>query len=359
MSYELLILVVICQLALLLLLLLGMTMARIARMVLGRVYDRELEEIHGLVRRWLDGGVDDVQLLNRLTASSEDAVAATVRACSGLVDGERWEALVELVRRSEWHARMCRRVASVFWWRRLGVARMLALVGVADDVAMVERLMRDRSDTVRLAAARILKRVPDRDLLAATFEQAVRAPSVLRGYLFDILQSHDRLVSEVVLAGLRSVADPAACRAGLEFVEQVHDPIYMADSLALLTHPHAEIRAVAARTLTVFPHPRTSRELVKRLEDTDSGVRAAACSSLGGIGALEATDMLALRLADASWMVRLSAALALRRLGVRGIHRLESAMSSADLPSDRRLARYVLSLEDDALIDHSTMGAFA
>ena len=79
----------------------------------------------------------------------------------------------------------------------------------------------------------------------------------------------------------------------------------------------------------------------------------------GMIGALEACSRVAPRLADSHWSVRPCAALALRRLGVRGSHELETAMSDSGSPTDRRLARYVLSLETDALLDQGVAGALA
>jgi HEAT repeat protein len=99
--------------------------------------------------------------------------------------------------------------------------------------------------------------------------------------------------------------------------------------------------------------------LVARLDDPDSSVRAAVCDSLGAIGALEAGELLNARLADADWPVRLSAAIALRRLGMRGAKLLQSGMEDAHSPVDRQLVRYVLSLEDDAVLDQSGATSFS
>jgi HEAT repeat protein len=353
MSFELLVLITVSQLALLLLLLVGMLMARITRIVLGHVHEREVSEATLLIQAWLDGNADDADIEPRIAELSDDTFSTIVRAYSSLIEGGRWEGLVSMLRRTPWFAAMKRRATSPLWWRRLDSARALGLLAREEEVELVGQLIGDRHHAVRLAAVRILKRVPDEQLLRDIFEQATRSAPVLQGYLFDVLQSHDRSVAEAVLERLDCTDDVVPLSSAIRYVEQVADPLYMDAVLRLTHHPVPHVRAAAARAAAVFPHARSTEALLQRLDDGEPEVREAVCESLGVIGATDAAEPIKTRLSDANWQVRLAACVALRRIGVVGVQILRDEGQAVDGTSDVRLVRYVLSLESDALMEHS------
>jgi hypothetical protein len=350
-SFEFPVTIAVAQLAVLLLV--GMLVARIARMVLGQVYERELEEGSQLIQAWLDGNADDDDIGAKIANLSDDTFVAIVRSYSGIVEGGRWEDLVTLLRGTHWFAGVKRRATSPLWWRRLDSARALALLARDAEAGLARDLLADRHHAVRLAAVRILKRLPDRDMLRRVFDEAIRAAPVLQGYLFDVLQSHDRAVVDVVLERLRGVDDAEAVSAAVRYVEQVADPIYMDAILEVVDHPMPLVRVAAARAVAVFPHKRSAKALGGRLDDNDPDVREAVCEALGTIGAVESVEALMPRLGDASWRVRMAACVALRRLGMAGTRILREVAQQVEGNADDRLARYVLSLEPDALLEHS------
>jgi len=350
-SFELLIVITTLQLAVLLLLLVGMLMARIARMVLTPVYDREVAQASALVRQWMSGDIDDELVKTQMIGFSDDVFSAVVRGYSSVVEGGRWEDFVTLLRGTPWFGGVKRRVRSLLWWRRLDSARALALLAREQEAGLVQTLLADKHHAVRLAAVRILKRVPDVELLREVFDEATRAAPVLQGYLFDILQTHDRVVADVVLERLRCIDDGRALASAVQYVEQVADPIYLDAVLELVHHPIADVRAAAVHAVARFPHRRSSAALLSRSEDNSPVVREAVCSALGDMSAVEAADALTVRLGDASWRVRLAACVALRRLGVAGAGALRSG--KVGVHRDEQLVQYVLSLAPEAVLEHS------
>ncbi len=349
MSYDLLMQVALVQLALVLLMLTGLLMARIARSVFTSVYDREVEVGEDTIARWLAGELCDENARARLAKVGDDAFAAIVGAYAGRVEGGRWEDIVGMLRTTPWFSRVRSHAGSRFWWRRLDAARALSLVALESDLEHAKALLRDPHHGVRLAAIRILRRVPEPDLLRELFTASIEASPVLRRYIFDVLQVHDRAVVDTVLSTLGGTAGPRATCVALEYVTETADPIYMDEVLQLTSVRSAEIRAAAVRAASEFPHGRSTQALMLRLDDECSVVRRNVCESLGRIASVAATGGLEGRLADVDREVRLAAGVALRRIGVPGVRVLREQLQRDDEASDQSLVRYILGLEPDAI----------
>jgi hypothetical protein len=354
-SYDLLASVMLLQLALLLLMLVGVFAARLAGHVLTDATRREIREGDNAIGRWLDGEIDEAAAVQVISALGDDAVATIVGGYAGRVEGGRWEDIALLLRATDWFRRVRRRTSSRLWWRRLDSARALSLVAVDADLSLARALLGDRHHVVRLAAFRILGRVPNPELLCEVFKSALDAPPILRRYLFDILQTHDRAVVETVLETLVRIEDHNAVCVALEYVGETADPIYMDAVLELIGANVSDIRAAAAKAVAVFPHRRSATSLLAQLDDVDPDVRETVCDSLGRIGAVEAAAALGGRLGDADRRVRLAAGIALRRVGVPGVRVLRVELERPDSNSDLPLTRYILGLDADALAQHGAV----
>jgi HEAT repeat protein len=102
-----------------------------------------------------------------------------------------------------------------------------------------------------------------------------------------------------------------------------------------------EIRLLAVRILGIYPHPKSTSFLIQRLQDEDWKVRKEAAIGLGKQKASEAIQALSSAINDAVWDVRLSAGMALLKLGKQGRRVLE--LQEPDLkPNSYDVARYLL-----------------
>jgi HEAT repeat protein len=230
----------------------------------------------------------------------------------------------------------------------VAAARALALVGSNEDLAVVNRLLRDPVHRVRLAAISCLGRVADRESLRLTLDLALGSERIFRGYLFGCLLRHGQALLEILLEALPSARASSHACAMLELIAELGDPRYLDGVLGRVGDPDACVRRAAARALARFPHPRSSLALRRLLRDGDADVRAAAASALGLLHAVEARGDLAGALTDVSPKTRRHAALALRMLGSKGSEALREHLAS---PSciDAGLPRYALGLSEAAV----------
>lgn len=279
-------------------------------------------------------------------------VAVVLQQHAAQVHGEMWEPLTAELRRSVWFARFVQpRWRSRLWWRRLMGARMLAILGTRDDLAVAHRLIRDRHPAVRTAGIGLLRRIGDRALLEAVLEQAVDAPRVVRRHYFNTLLARPGELVGVLEERLRAPRGDYERRALLDLAGEAGAPELVEAVAAQARHGNPEIRVAVARALGGYPHPTAERVLADLLTDPLWTVRARAAASLGTVRAQGTRDALAAALGDASWWVRLRAAVALRQLGSPGIDLLRHARGAGDRFA-AEMAQYVLGLGPAAVADH-------
>ncbi len=351
MTTNLLVIVPLLQATVILLLLVLMISLRIARMKLSRRVAQQQDEGFAIVRAWLSGRQSDADALARLNACSEDAVAGVAKKASANFGRIEWEAVIGLLRRTRWFAAMRLNVRSRWWWRRLDAARCLYGLARPVDAEDARRLVEDHNATVRIVAARIVRRVASHDLILAVLRQALRSEAVLQSYLLGLLRPHGLAVVEPLIELGRGAASEYELKSIIKFMAEIQDPRFREPITARAEDERPEIRTAVAAALGHFPHHQTTAKLSKLVEDENWRVRAAAADSLGCVVAVESVELLRKRLHDEEFAVRLKAAAALCQLGSKGLQCLLETIRR-DRADDAELARYVLRFQNRARIEH-------
>ena len=259
--------------------------------------------------------------------------------------------LTRVLRSESWVVRTVARARSVFWWRRLEAARLLAVVAAPRDRMTVRRLLADPHPAVQAAAAKCLARVDDEALIADVIERMPDRPPFVRLYQAEVLRSVWRLAARPLLRRLRARGDAQRLEVWIQVAEAIGEPQCLAAAAALHRHPDANVRAAVARALRRFPHPSTTAALMERIADPEWRVRAEAARALGAVAGAVAIPKLAAALSDRAWVVRLRAALALAELGPPGGEALEAAAQRRDDPYARDMAIMVRELSDGTVAE--------
>jgi HEAT repeat protein len=266
---------------------------------------------------------------------------------------ERQEQLALLLRREGWVRALLEHAQSRLWWRRLQAARLLSVVGVRADHALVRRLLDDGHPAVQTAATNCLERCADEALVERVVRDLHRQPNVVRLYQFDAVRRVWRL-AEPVLA--RRLAGPSVPPDELEVIVNLVEAIGMPDlirgAMHLRFHADPRVRVAVARTLKKYFHRDSYQAAVELLNDPDWRVRGQAARALGALGSEDAIPRLVGAMSDGSWWVRFRAGLSLAQLGERGRAELRRAREMSDrYGSD--MARMISGLSDGGLVELS------
>lgn len=317
-----------------------------------RRVDAGVRALEPVLHRWLVDQAEVtavVELLRALPAAV--AFRALARLAPGHLTFERQQALAPLLRREPWVTRLLRHDASRWWWRRFDVARLLSIVGGAEDAVRIERLLSDRHPAVRLvaidAAARLGGRLVDVELdLLPSRQDAVQQ------YQFAALSRHPAVVARALMRRLQPDAPPAALNAWIDAAGALADPEALDRVRDLANHPRPEVRLHVARALRRHADPDTAPILMGLLADEDWRVRAQAARALGALRAKDATSLLAFTVCDPSWWVRYRSALALAQIGGESRDAL-LAVTRGDDPMARDMAVLVAGLSPAAVVEMS------
>jgi HEAT repeat protein len=259
--------------------------------------------------------------------------------------------LTRVLRGESWVVRAVARARSVFWWRRLEAARLLAIVAAPRDRMTVRRLIADPHPAVQTAATNCLARLDDDGLIAdVVARMPERAPAV-RAYQAEALRAVSRLAARPLLRQLRARGPAPRLEVWIQLAEVLGDPQCLAAAAALHRHPDPGVRTAVCRALRRFPHPDTSAALAERIADPEWRVRAEAARSLGAVAGAEAVSRLTSALSDRAWPVRLRAALALAELGEPGRRALDAVAARKDDPYASDMAVMVRTLTDGAVAE--------
>lgn len=330
---------------------------RVFRNFVRRRRERWAERAAEAIRRWVVGRSSADELLRVFRDAPLTSVREALEATWGDLLEEDRERLRRAVRETRWTRRVMRHADSLFWWRRMDAAQVLAFLGTQADARTLSNLLEDRHLAVRVAATFAARDVSIASLLGPLLRQAVQAEPPRRRALNDaILSFGERVVPELSSALREEAGDPNRSAVLLELAGRVAghsragrllDPI-----LERADDPDLEVRIQAVKALASFPEARAVEALRTRLEDPAWEVRAQAAKGLGQLHAERAREDLARALSDESWWVRLRAGVALRQIGPSGTELLESVDPEAD-PYAHDMAVYVLRLEDEALTDYA------
>jgi HEAT repeat protein len=252
--------------------------------------------------------------------------------------------LTRVLRTESWVVRTLSRARSIFWWRRLEAARLLAVVAAPRDRMTVRRLLADRHPAVQAAAANCLARIDDEALIADVIERMPDRSPAVRLAQAEVLRSVWRLSARPLLRRLQMRAPAPRLEVWIQLAEAIGEPQCLAAAAALHRHPDPGVRAAVARALRRYPHPTAANALAERITDPEWRVRAEAARSLGAVAGTDAVTPLVAALSDRAWTVRLRAALALAELGEPGRQALEEAKQRPDDRYARDMAIMVSAL---------------
>ena len=303
------------------------------------------------LRHWLVGTGSAVRVGSAFRKLPPEMAREQIILISARVAPSQLHELTKVLRSESWVVRTIARARSVFWWRRLEAARLLAVVAAPRDKLTVRRLIADRHPAVQSAATNCLTRLDDEGLIADVIDRMPDRSHAVRLCQAEVLRSVWRLAARPLLRRLQTRATPQRLEVWIQVAEAIGDPQCLAAAAALHRHPDANVRAAVARAMRRFPHPNTSAALAERIVDPEWRVRAEAARSLGAVASADAVPLLTRALSDRAWNVRLRAALALAELGEPGRQALDAAAKRRDDPYARDMAIMVSALADGTVAE--------
>jgi HEAT repeat protein len=259
------------------------------------------------------------------------------------LSGAEQQALRRLAQRSGLLATADRLCRSWFWPRRLFGARLCTLLAHASP-ALRQRLLADRTASVRAQAIEWAVHAPDAAAIAALLAMLTDRDGRCRFAAQDTLVRIGQGALDPLLAHLATAADDAVLGA-LEVALTLADARLLGPGLALAVSPSPAVRARAVGLLGALGSPPGLSALAAALDDADAAVRLAALRALGALGHWPAAPAVATRLHDEAWDVRRQAALTLRALGAPGLILLRRCRDVED-PLAAAVARYALDLAE-------------
>jgi HEAT repeat protein len=259
--------------------------------------------------------------------------------------------LTRVIRTESWVVRSLTRARSIFWWRRLEAARLLAVVAAPRDRMTVRRLLADRHPAVQAAATNCLARLEDEGLIADVIDRMPDRSPAVRLMQAEVLRSAWRFTARPLLRRLQMRGPAHRLEVWIHLAEAIAEPQCLAAAASLHRHPDSGVRAAVARALRRFPHPTAAAALAERITDQEWRVRAEAARSLGAVARVEAIPLLVTALSDRTWAVRLRAALALAELGEPGQQALEAAKQRPDDRYARDMAIMVTALSQGTITE--------
>jgi HEAT repeat protein len=303
------------------------------------------------LRHWLIGTGSAVRVGTAFRQLPPEMAREQIILVAGRLAPSQLTELTRVLRTESWVVRIVSRARSIFWWRRLEAARLLAVVAAPRDRMTVRRLLADRHPAVQAAAANCLTRLEDEGLIADVVDRMPDRSPAVRLMQAEVLRSVSRLAARPLLRRLQMRGTPERLEVWIRLAEVIGDPQCLAAAAVLHRHPDPAVRATVARALRRFPHPNAANALAERITDPEWRVRAEAARSLGAVAGADAVPLLVAALSDRAWMVRLRAALALAELGEPGRQALEAAKQRPDDRYARDMAVMVTALSDGTVAE--------
>jgi HEAT repeat protein len=210
------------------------------------------------------------------------------------------------------------------WHTRLLAARLLTLLDA--EPAIMHPLLRDQDENVRAQAATYVAQHPTDEGILALIRMLGNESQLCRFAAKDALMRLGSAAMPVIVSRLRNPADPETT-ALLEVACATASHDYMPAAVVHHGHESPEVRLLVARLLRGIGGPAAGDQLMRLATDPSPKVREVALEALGYLNHWVASGPVAKLLDDPVSRVRLSAALALDRLGPTGELLLRRARS--------------------------------
>lgn len=313
--------------------------------------ERRADRLAESLRSWFSGECTDSELLTFLNACPLRAARQEMEKSREGKPARKWDELLNLVRSSRWFSRLKRTVRSPFWWRRMDAAEALGLVGLSEDVELLQQLLDDSHPGVEMAALAAARELTLTELLEPLLMKAVSIGLTREYYVLHILLDYGSRLVPVLKKRFKSPDNEKELVTLLKVAGRLAAPELADVVLEQLNSPHLEVRIVTVRALSSFKGTGIESALRHTLLDESWQVRAQAATGLGILAVKGAEKELRDALSDRNWWVRLRSALALRRYGKKGIGILAD-VKAADDAYAYDMAQYVLRLDDAAMAEY-------
>lgn len=269
---------------------------------------------------------DQLRLFVELAPSIGDAGRAWLRALAtelGLLDDA------------------IRQARSSRWWTRLVGARLLTIIDA--DPQTMHPMLADDEPMIRAQIAGYVAQHPTPEGIDALIGMLAAPDAIVRFAAKDGLMRLGAAASPTLVSRLRDPADPQIIPL-LEVACATATHAYMTAATAYHRDGRPEVRLLVARLLRGIGGPAAAEHLTRMASDTAPKVREAAIEALGHLNHWTASPVIAKLLDDPVARVRLSAALALDRLGPTG----ELLLRRAKGKGSERAAAAASRILDDA-----------
>ena len=305
------------------------------------------------VKQWLIGRTGATDVAAALRAVHPDfAIEQLVSVLAARVASDEHNELAVALRDEEWVRRFLHRSRSRIWWRRLGAARLLAVVGTSRDRELLQSLLADTHPAVQAAATTALRRLADESLVNFILDHLPVRPVAVRRYQFAELKEVWWLTTPLLLHRLTRTAPELSLEIWINLAEAIGSADLLERVLTMHDHPSPTVRIATAKALKRYYHPASAAALIRLLADSHWRVRGQAARAVGTIGAVDSVLPLERALRDDSWWVRFRAGLSLAQLGESGRLALREARSSSDrFASD--MATMISGLSEGGIIELS------
>jgi len=230
---------------------------------------------------------------------------------------------------------------------RAFAARLLGLLRAEEHTPALRKLLHDRSETVRFAAASALMQIHDLEAVPALFLSIGRNPlhhERLRCLLFEfgprLLPTLGVMLTEETVESWELVTILEVMRASV-YTEKSMEILYLAT-----TTSNREVRIAAIKALASFEDPMLQGFFEDSLSDEDPVIQATAAIALAAIGSLDVIPMLAELLEHENFWVVKAAAESLTVLGEDALELLRNTQGSEFPMMTRQLVGEALASRD-------------
>lgn len=278
------------------------------------------------------------------------ALRSLARLATQQLTLERQKALAEMLRGEAWVKATLRGARSPLWWRRFDAARLLCVVGRAEDAPVVSALLDDPSAAVRLVAIDAAARLPGRPLVDRELDTLPLRQEAVQMYQIAALWYHPEAVADALMQRLQPGAPVRSLTVWIDAAGSLATPAVLEHVRALASHEDGEVRARVASAMRRHASPDTESTLRRLLEDPDWRVRGQSARALGALRCGLAADGLARAVRDPSWWVRFRSALALAQIGGPARDTL-NRLTRCDDPMARDMSTLVAGLGSAAVVE--------
>lgn len=315
-----------------------------------RRYYHELQErrvskdwarLKGKLFEYLDDETNDPANIPRFPRSVRSTALNMAINLADMIKGHEKNQLSKYIASTGYLKKNLRRLRHPdFKQRRVAASALRIFSDEKVRRALRNRLLHDRADSVRLAAARSL--MAQNDLPSPRVLAEVLGPEALGSLLSRSIFRH--LARENPMELARLLTDN---RSSIELRLVCADALGDSPDFRVIPYlsfatqyRHTQLQATALQSLGKLEHISAERAIERGLEDGNWTVRVQALIAAGRIGMHYQTDKIAALLDDENWWVRFRAAECLYNLGRRGQQTLFERATGTDRGS--RMAALLL-----------------